>query len=254
MPLGEPRVVSSTGNDPLVTIAIVTWNATAFVRRCLESLREHSRAAIDVVVVDNASQEETRDYLRGVGWIRLVLNDQNRLWCPALNQALSIAHPASRYFMLLNPDVEVLRPDWLERLIAVLESDRRIGITGTQHNYRPLGPIFGAIDGHCFMFRRELWEDPGIGPLDEAYPWNGSPYVFTARAWARGWVYRLHPPSPLLLTHHKGRSRAESKSPMPNRKIDARGILVEAGLEPWKESRLVTPFRRALIRRGRLPG
>ncbi len=246
-------MTSRAAADPVVTIAIVTYNAVSFVRRCLESLRERSRVPIEVVVVDNASQEETRDYLRSVGWIRLILNDENRLWCPALNQALAVAHPASRYFMLLNPDVEVLRADWLERLIGVLDSGPRVGITGTQHNYRPLGPIFGAIDGHCFMFRRELWEDPRIGPLDEAYPWNGSPYVFTARAWARGWTYRLHPPRPVLLRHHKGRSRAESASPMPNRKIDARGILEEAGLEPWRESRLITPFRRALIRHGRLP-
>lgn len=239
---------------PVVTIAIVTYNALEFVRRCLESLRIHASLPREIIVVDNASREETRSYLRAAGGIHLILNDENRLWCPALNQALAAAHPSSRYFMLLNPDVEVLRSDWLERLVAVMESDPRVGITGTQHNYRPLGPVFGAIDGHCFMFRRQLWEDPDIGPLDEAYPWNGSPYVLTARAWAKGWIYRVHPPRPVLLTHHKGRSRAESHQPMPNRRIDARGILREAGLEPWRESRLLTPFRRALIRRGSLPG
>jgi GT2 family glycosyltransferase len=238
---------------PAVTIAIVTYNATDYVRRCLESIRELSTIPFEVIVVDNASGEETRAYLRSVDWIRLILNDENRLWCPALNQALCAAQGSSRYFMLLNPDVEILDRDWLQRLIAILESDDRIGITGTQHNYRPLGPMFGAIDGHCFMFRRRLYMDPEIGPLDESYPWNGSPYVFTARAWRKGWIYRVHPPSPRILVHHKGRSRATSKTPVLNRKIDARGILESAGLEPWRESRIITPFRRALIRRGMLP-
>jgi GT2 family glycosyltransferase len=241
------------GAAPAVSIAIVTYNATAYVRRCLESLSALTAVPHEVLVVDNASREETRAYLKTVPWIALTLNDENRLWCPALNQAFKGAHRASRYFMLLNPDVEVLRADWLERLLAILDAHPRVGITGTQHNYRPLGPLFGAIDGHCFLFRRELYDDAGIGPLDETYPWNGSPYVFTARAWAKGWRYRVHPPRPRILVHHGARSRAEADHPVLNRKIDARGILEEAGLEPWRESRLVTPLRRALIRWGRMP-
>jgi len=239
--------------SPVVSIAIVTYNATDYVRSCLESLRSLTRLPHEVLVVDNASRADTREYLRTVPWIDLTLNEENRLWCPALNQAFAKAHPGSRYYMLLNPDVEIVRADWLERLIAIVESHPRLGITGTQHNYRPLGPVFGAIDGHCFLFRRELYEDPAIGPLDEKYPWNGSPYVLTARAWARGWRYRVHPQSPRILVHHGGKSRAEADGPVLNRKIDAEGILREAGLAPWRENRLVTPFRRALIRRGMLP-
>ena len=237
---------------PVVSIAIVTYNAVDYVRRCLESLRRMTKLPHEVLVVDNASRPETRAYLATVPWISLTLNDDNRLWCPALNQALRQADAAARYFMLLNPDVEILRNDWMERLVGAIESHPRVGITGTQHNYRPLGPVFGAIDGHCFLFRRELYEDPAIGPLDEHYPWNGSPYVFTAKAWAKGWRYRLHPPSPRLLIHHGARSRAESDKPVLNRKIDAEGILREAGLSPWRESRLLSPFRRALIRWGRM--
>jgi len=238
---------------PKVSIAIVTYNAAEFVRKCLESIRRQTRVAHEVLVVDNASGPETRGYLDSTGWIRLISNGENRLWCPATNQALAAAHPDSKYFLLLNSDVEVIRPDWLERLIAILESGARVGITGTQHNYRPLGPTFGAVDGHCFMVRRELWDDPEIGPLDERYPWNGSPYVFTARAWSRGYIYRLHPPRPRLLIHHGARSRADAKGPVLNRKIDPMGILREARLDPWRESRLATPFRRVLIRWGRLP-
>jgi glycosyltransferase involved in cell wall biosynthesis len=241
-------------NPPVVSIAIVTYNATDYVRRCLESLRRLTNVPHEVLVVDNASKSDTREYLKTVPWIRLTLNDDNRLWCPALNQALAAAHASARHFMLLNPDVEILREDWLDRLIAILESHPRIGITGTEHNYRPLGPTFGAIDGHCFLMRREIYADPAIGPLDERYPWNGSPYVLTAKAWAKGWTYRAHPPLPKILVHHGARSRAEADRPMPNRKIDAEGILRGAGLSPWRGSRIADPIRRAWIRWGRGPG
>lgn len=242
--------IASSPQAPVVSIAIVTYNATEYVRSCLEGIARFTRTPHEVLVVDNASRADTRAYLRTVPWIRLTLNDENRLWCPALNQALGQAHPASRYFMLLNPDVEILRGDWLTRLIARLESHPRIGITGTQHNYRSLGPLFGAVDGHCFLFRRELYEDPAVGPLDENYPWNGSPYVLTARAWAKGWRYRLHPPIPRILIHHRARSRAEADRPVLNRKLDAEAILRDAGLAPWREPRFTTPFRRALLRWG----
>jgi GT2 family glycosyltransferase len=238
---------------PVVSIAIVTYNATEYVRRCLTSLRALTATPHEVLVVDNASRPDTRAYLQTVPWIDLTLNDENRLWCPALNQAFARAHAASRYFLLLNPDVEILRADWLDRLIALIALGPRVGIAGTQHNYRPYGPVFGAIDGHCFLMRRELYDDASIGPLDERYPWNGSPYVLTARAWARGWRYKVHPPNPKILIHHGSKSRAEAGVPVPNRKIDAIGILREAGLSPWREPRLVTPFRRALIRWGKLP-
>jgi GT2 family glycosyltransferase len=155
--------------------------------------------------------------------------------------------------MLLNPDVEVLRADWLERLIKILDSGPRIGITGTEHNYRPIGPTFGAIDGHCFLMRREVYADPAIGPLDERYPWNGSPYVLTARAWAKGWIYRVHPPRPKILLHHGARSRAEADRPMPNVKLDPEAILKEAGLSPWREPRIASYARRPLIRWGLAP-
>ena len=237
----------------LVSIAIVTYNATEYARRCLESIHRLTRTPHEVLVVDNASKPDTREYLETVQGIRLTLNDENRLWCPALNQAFRMASASSRYFMLLNPDIEIVRSDWLERLITIIESHPRIGITGTQHNYRPIGPTFGAIDGHCFLMRRALYDDPAIGPLDERYPWNGSPYVLTAKAWAKGWIYKVHPPRPRILLHHEGRSRAEASLPMPNRKIDAEVILSEAGLEPWRAARITNPFRRALIRWGRCP-
>lgn len=238
---------------PVVSIAIVTYNATDYVRKCLDSLRAMTRVSYEVLVVDNASRPDTRAYLQQVDGIRLHLNSDNRLWCPASNQALAAAHPASRYFMLLNPDVEILRKDWLERLIAVIELHPRIAITGTKHNYRPLGPTFGAIDGVCLLMRREVYEDPAIGPLDERLPWNGSPYVLTARAWAKGWIYRAHPPRPRLIRHYGGRSRAEAGRPVPNWAINPPQILREAGLNPWLVRGTLSALRRNLIRLGYHP-
>lgn len=239
-----------SGAAPVVTIGIVTYNAPDYVGRCLASIRENTELPHEVVVVDNASDEPTRRLLRNTSGIRLIQNEQNRLWCPALNQAFASAHPASRFFLMLNPDVEVLRRDWLARLIDVLESHPRTGITGVEHNFRPLRPTWGAIDGHCLLVRREVFEHPGIGPLDEALPWNGSPFVLTARAKAHGWSYRLHPPSLRLVIHHGGRSRAEARTPMPNRRVDHADLLTKVGLRPRLAPAVLSGVTRQAIRWG----
>jgi GT2 family glycosyltransferase len=237
--------------SPLVSI--VTHNATRYVHRCLESLQALTTTPHEALVVDNASRADTVDYLRSVPGIRLQLNTTNRWWCPALNQALAAADGGSRYFLPLNPDVEILRADWLDRLVAMREAHPRTAFVGTTHYYRPFGPTFGAIDGDCFLMRRAVYEDPAIGPLDENYPWVGAPYVLTVKAWAKGWRYRVHPPYPRLIHHYGGRSRAEADHPLAVPRLAPLEVLGEAGLAPWRESRIVTPFRRALIRHGFLP-
>ena len=69
---------------PLVSIIIVTFNAREYVQKCLASVREMTRTTPhELIVIDNASREETREYLRGESGFKLVLNDENLLWCRA---------------------------------------------------------------------------------------------------------------------------------------------------------------------------
>ena len=78
---------NATGG-PLVSIVVVSYNATPYLRRCLESLRARTRPPHEILVVDNASRQETRDYLRSVDFIRPVFNDENRLWCAGCSQGI----------------------------------------------------------------------------------------------------------------------------------------------------------------------
>src|SRR3712207_5653985 len=75
-------------NDPLVSIVIVSYNAPEYLRRCLESIRRRTATPHELIVIDNASREETRAYLRSLDFIRLTLNPDNRLWCAGCNQGI----------------------------------------------------------------------------------------------------------------------------------------------------------------------
>jgi GT2 family glycosyltransferase len=186
---------------PLVSIVIVTYNAPHHVRQCLADIRARTSVPFEVVVVDNASEAETRDLLRAEPGIRLILNDDNRLWSAGCNQGIAAAHPAARYVLLLNSDIEILRDDWLRVMVDLMESDARVGLVGPVHRAVELGPVYGFIDGQCLLMRRELLAE--IGPLDaERWPWSGAAAEYAVAAYARGWIYKVVHRDDRLIRHH----------------------------------------------------
>jgi len=201
---------------PLVSIVVVTYNALEYVRRCLEGILALRDVPFELTVVDNASDAETRDYLRSLQGIRLILNDENRLWSAGANQGMQASDPRSRYLLLLNSDCEFVRGDWLQILLAVAESDPRVGMVGPRHNKTPYGPIYGWIDGQCLLIRREIVRE--LGYFDaERWPWAGAPMELTAAAFAKGWTYKVVHPDDHFLVHHVEKSKTQEV----RRRIDA---------------------------------
>jgi GT2 family glycosyltransferase len=240
------------GDTPLVSIIIVTYNALGCVRDCLDGIRR-SRTLVphEVVVVDNASREETREYLRTVSWIRLIQNEENVLWSPACNQGMLESHPGSRFLLLLNSDIEILRHDWLETLVAVMESERNVGIVGPHHIRRTAGPVYGTLNGDCFMFRRQVLDQVGL--FNEAYPWAGANQIFTIEAWRRGWIYKVLHPADRVVHHRRHQSRqAEPEADSLIRatpRSDYVEMLKRAGIQPRLPGAVVSRISKLAGRR-----
>lgn len=233
---------------PTLSIVTVTWNAPEYVRRLYDSLEARTRVPYELIAVDNASEEPTRavnrEYEAG-GRLRLVQNEENRLWAHGCNQGLELCDPGSRYVLLLNPDCEILRDDWVERLAGVLEADPHVGVTGTALNWKRIGPVLGCVDGSVFFVRREAFDQVGL--LDaERYPWNGGPYDWCARAWAQGWIYRRCANEPPFLVHHGHKSVDVSGEEHPWRRVDVEEMYRRAGLRPTRPHRWTVWLRRKL--------
>jgi GT2 family glycosyltransferase len=233
---------------PLLSVVTVTWNAPEYVRRLYDSLERHTEEPYELVVVDNASLPPTvalnREYAAR-GKLTLVENAENLLWARACNQGVERTDPRSRYVLLLNPDCEVLRPDWVARLAGVLAADPRAAVTGPWLNWKRVGPVFGCVDGACFFVRREALDE--VGPLDaERYPWNGAPYDWCARAFAKGWLYRQARDEPPSLVHHGHKSVEASGQEHPWRRIDVEDMYRRAGLAPTRPHRATVWLRRRL--------
>jgi GT2 family glycosyltransferase len=120
---------------PAASIVVVTYDNLAFTRMCLESvLANTEHPAFELIVVDNASTDGTRDYLASLAernpHVRLVLNRSNVGFAAACNQGLALAH--NELLVLLNNDA-VVPPGWLARLALVL-AEAAVGLAGPVTN------------------------------------------------------------------------------------------------------------------------
>src|SRR5262245_49553459 len=104
-------------------VLIVNWNGIDLLSQCLESLATQTRQPDHIVVVDNASSDDSLQRasrrLRDVEVIRLSSN-------VGFARANNIAARAARRFdllALLNPDA-FAEPGWLDALIHAAERER----------------------------------------------------------------------------------------------------------------------------------
>ena len=108
-----------------VCVAIVTYNSGRYIRRCLEAVLRQKGVAIEVVVVDNASRDGTREILEDFGGrIRMIRSEVNLGFAEAQNRAIRSC--SSDWVLTLNPDVLLLQ-GFVRRLVEAGNSDPRAG-------------------------------------------------------------------------------------------------------------------------------
>ena len=142
-----------------LSILIVTWQSGADVEPCLDSI--HSRREFEVVVVDNASTDETRERLAGYHHLRVIANRRNLGYARASNQGLAVCR--GEYVLLLNPDAK-LEPGSLDLLVDHLDArpehaavaPQLLNPDGTlQHSVRGLptpAAVFWELSGVSLLF------------------------------------------------------------------------------------------------------
>ena len=88
-------------------VVIVTYNSADVIERCLDSCVRLT-PVVTVVVVDNASQDNTAELVKRRPSVRLIANASNRGFAAAVNQGVEILD--TELILLLNPDVELETP------------------------------------------------------------------------------------------------------------------------------------------------
>ncbi|HEY3119342.1 MAG TPA: glycosyltransferase family 2 protein, partial [Vicinamibacteria bacterium] len=146
--------------EPLVSVVLVLFNRAELTLRCLRSIAEERRIPLEIILVDNASTDQTEALLERLDGVRVIRNAENRGFVLAVNQAARRAR--GRYLLLLNNDTELL-PDALTAAVAVLQGSEDVGAVG--------GKVL-SVDGRLQEAGSIVWNDGsclGYGRGDDPF-------------------------------------------------------------------------------------
>lgn len=123
-----------------VAIVILSYNTYEMTRFCIESIRRNNvPSSYEIIVVDNASTDESLGWLERQQDVVLVKNSENRGFPCGCNQGIRAAGPDSD-ILLLNSDT-ILFPNSLFWLRMGLYEQENIGSAGCMTNHSSNGQV-----------------------------------------------------------------------------------------------------------------
>ncbi|KAF0137734.1 MAG: hypothetical protein FD152_268 [Xanthobacteraceae bacterium] len=238
------RVKVDARHQPLVSVIIPTAGQVVqhdgreldLILNCVSQIRERSSYRnVEIVVVDNddlsvwQNSELDRMDCRRTSFFETKFNVAKKL-------NLGAAMAAGDILLLLNDDIEILSPDWIERMLEHFEKPH-VGVVGPKLLYRDLttqhvGVVhnsgnpdhvrrlyprddegyffstcgvrnFGAVTGACMMTRRSVYESVGGYSEELAISYNDTDYCMKVQKLGLSIVYTPH----AELIHFESQSR-----------------------------------------------
>ncbi len=107
---------------------MVSYNTRELTVQAISKLIENCSLPLEIIVIDNASADDTVETIRtNFPIVKVVINQQNVGFGMANNQGFALA--ASDYVLLLNTDA-FIKPECVEKLVATIQSNGNIGVVG----------------------------------------------------------------------------------------------------------------------------
>ena len=170
----------SLRNFPKISIIIVTYNSEKTITKLLDSILQSSypTEAIEVIVVDNNSQDKTKDLILSFAaehqnqlYIKLIINKKNYGFGKAVNRG--VKQSDSDYVLLLNPDCQLFK-ETINELISIALSTKQHGFclwearqVPFEHPkiYNPVTLEVTWSSAACCLIHKKTFEE--IGGFDE---------------------------------------------------------------------------------------
>ncbi len=142
------------------SVVIPNWNGRHFLAVCLTSLQQQTYNDIEIIVVDNASDDGSQALIReGFPQVQLITLPENRGFTGACNIGMQAA--SGEIIALLNNDTEV-DVNWVKEIVEGFCSDQEVGMVASKmllfdkrDHFHTAGDTFGT-DGSAG--NRGAWE------------------------------------------------------------------------------------------------
>ncbi len=170
---------------PLISIIIPTYNRAAWLREAIDSVLSQSARMFELIIVDDGSTDQTREFITEYGDQVHYLYQTNQGVSSARNLGIHSSH--GKYIALLDSD-DLWLPDKLARQIAIMEQQPDVQVCHTEEIWIRRGvrvnpkkkhqKYGGYIFPYCLplcvispssvMMRRSLFDE--VGYFDETLP------------------------------------------------------------------------------------
>ncbi|HEX6602795.1 MAG TPA: glycosyltransferase [Solirubrobacterales bacterium] len=275
---GLYHLVPELEREPKVSIVIPTagqvrevrYQPAMLVSHCVRSIVERSSYEnYEIVCVyDSSTPAGVLDELQEIAGERLRLVEFDRPFSFSSKINVGAVHSDGEHLLLLNDDMEVATPDWLERLVMysslpgvgavggrLLWEDGRIQHAGIRFEHGlPGHPFYGfagdfkgyangavvalnllAVTGACLMTPRRLFDQ--VGGLSSSFPVNYNDVDYCLKLRAAGERVVCDPDT--VLYHFESSSRSK----------DVEAWEKELFLERWLPFTAVDPYSNPNLRR-----
>lgn len=148
-------------------IIVLTWNQLDIIKQFVESYLENTSELSRLIIIDNGSSDGTPEYLSSLTdtdkvFFKVVLNTENRGFVGGMNQGIELS--SASYVCLANNDL-IFTKGWLKKIVAVFESNEKIGIinpnSNNLNNFPAKGQSYQEYANELYEeYQNEFWEMP----------------------------------------------------------------------------------------------
>jgi len=226
---------------PKVAIIVLNWNGWRDTIECLESFQQLKYPDFQIIVVDNGSTDDSTKQIKAAfPHLTVIETGCNLGYAGGNNVGIRYAlEHGAKYILIVNNDTKLINPDFVQCLVAIMESDYSLGIIGPtvvtiggklqntilftptlvnclkeslKRKFR-LGPIKNydtpqlveAVSGVCWLLRANMVSEVGL--LDEEYFMYAEEQDFCYRAQKAGWKIMYYPVRSVFHTKEGNKER-----------------------------------------------
>lgn len=162
-----------------LSVCLPTFGALDYTKMCLESIPKNTDSEYEIVIVDDCSPDNTREFLDTLD-CKKIYHEVNQGISKTWNDLIDNSN--GDYICIINSDI-LFTPHWDTPLIEALE---RYEVSSPYHTMNEIPKDFPEgkdrvanilpVLGCCFMFKRELIDKIGHFP-EELRLWYGDNWL-----------------------------------------------------------------------------